>query len=1310
MSLSSPPQPATLGLATQLRTPPLDGALFSSASTNDVHSQVKKLTPAMRAEGKERSPRMFTVPQWSAKDPPRSAYSASTDGHYSSLDMARANSRGVMSDLGFEPVSPTSKTHSRTQSSPHNGFKTNGSPVMQRLYRPESPKSATPPTPQQVHTPSEVTATGAPVFNTVDFSFGSQPPLDLGITLSRPSYSTYKATSTPLARSASADAVHTPPLPPASRDDVPGTPYAAEVRVSVAQRAEKGPSFRKASLAELNAERPTSGPLFEDYRRSSSATTSTASSSARNDSQNLSVPRLRPPRASSPGGTNRPMGQGLRSSYAGSSVSDSGTATTAFYRRASSVYVPNSPGGLTAVADTTVGAGTGSQKITPGAKLPLNLLTLSRRTAHVSDVPGYIWRLNLLEKLELIMGSFLRIEDAEAILSIGNSSEKKKKRSEFRKSQIGMHTPSSDSLRQSEDNTKKFTEPKTFFSRMKRVLSVQGPPARESSSSSNAAKVVFGASLAQVAEYGFVTSMIAGQRHDLPGVCFSTVEEIYRRGQGLKVPGLMQMQGEPGRIAKLVQIYNTPPDYGEHHDLSIESIHNVTSLLKRYLRDLPEPVLDQRLWRLFQAACVDSNNSLKARVASAQIILRLLPTPNFSLLVYLVAFLSQMPLFPENKLSLATVSGIFGAMIMAPRPTPQKKPAKGEMVISGPGESVDSAGATAKKGEAALRWLLEHWSSVADGLLDADFDIDPATIVDTNADGSPDRGQKTSELAPTLDIFVPQSELHIRQPATQQEPTPLAPPIQLPRDAPAPPTHEQARSQRQPFSSVVEQHTAELDSIPRFEDVSKTYDSQPPTPVAQNNSLRRDGERLGPERSGSSADSHTSPPLDLLAAAAFAITKSPSIYQEEAGPPTPQKGIQQPHFPSPAAAVLPSPPEEVGPEREEPASIEERDDEEEEHSSPEDSTDEPPRLSSTHSSASSEHSISIKTPPQPALTHEAGSNGLSKPFDVDSRSISMRDTSVLHDVADFDETSVYSFPAPPISPTRPSPFLDPSPFLSQAEIDAAMAAEHAKEVQSMPDPPNVANYADRTGTSDSAKGDSASMQRHSKELVVEKALVLASSREMVKMEPARSAADEADDAPPPLPQKSPTPNGIRINGLPSSRTSSTLRMSDYEPLERVGAKSSPSKANPGRASATLLRSVDEQLPETQQLVEKQRQEVQSLWKQLTDLELERTAERAEMIDLRQEVESFKERMTKRLCRSLNEQEKKKLETAEHKAKDAETRVRMAQEEARRAREDLAQVEEKRRKEQADAKSQIEALEAQLGSIRAVLLGGAGLKM
>lgn len=47
-----------------------------------------------------------------------------------------------------------------------------------------------------------------------------------------------------------------------------------------------------------------------------------------------------------------------------------------------------------------------------------------------------------------------------------------------------------------------------------------------------APQVVFGVSLGTIAHYGFVQTKFGGQRYDIPGVCFSAVEEIYRRGQG----------------------------------------------------------------------------------------------------------------------------------------------------------------------------------------------------------------------------------------------------------------------------------------------------------------------------------------------------------------------------------------------------------------------------------------------------------------------------------------------------------------------------------------------------------------------------------------------------------------------------------------------------------------------------------------------------------------------------------------------------------------------------------------------------------
>lgn len=167
--------------------------------------------------------------------------------------------------------------------------------------------------------------------------------------------------------------------------------------------------------------------------------------------------------------------------------------------------------------------------------------------------------------------------------------------------------------------------------------------------------------------------------------------------------------------------------------------------LKQYLRDLPEPVLDQRLWRMYLSACVDSTKSLKVRVACAQIILRLLPTPSFSLLVYLVAFFSQMPLFPENRISLESVASIFGAATLAPRPVPaSSSPKQGKSLhITGPTEKYEAIGASAKKAQDGLLWLLQQWSLVADGLLDQDFDIHVDSVLERET--APESGENHDE-------------------------------------------------------------------------------------------------------------------------------------------------------------------------------------------------------------------------------------------------------------------------------------------------------------------------------------------------------------------------------------------------------------------------------------------------------------------------------------------------------------------------------------------------------------------------------------
>ena len=46
----------------------------------------------------------------------------------------------------------------------------------------------------------------------------------------------------------------------------------------------------------------------------------------------------------------------------------------------------------------------------------------------------------------------------------------------------------------------------------------------------------------------------------------------------MNTPGFMKLAGEGGRVTRLMEIYNGGPDYGDSFDLSLESIHVVTSL------------------------------------------------------------------------------------------------------------------------------------------------------------------------------------------------------------------------------------------------------------------------------------------------------------------------------------------------------------------------------------------------------------------------------------------------------------------------------------------------------------------------------------------------------------------------------------------------------------------------------------------------------------------------------------------------------------------------------------------------------------
>lgn len=78
------------------------------------------------------------------------------------------------------------------------------------------------------------------------------------------------------------------------------------------------------------------------------------------------------------------------------------------------------------------------------------------------------------------------------------------------------------------------------------------------------------------------------------------------------------------------------------------------------------------------------------QLSIAQILLRFLPSPNLSLLVYLCAFFTQLPLCPENGLQLEDVARIFGHRLLG--------------------------GSVKLMSQRMMMWLLTRWHRISEGL------------------------------------------------------------------------------------------------------------------------------------------------------------------------------------------------------------------------------------------------------------------------------------------------------------------------------------------------------------------------------------------------------------------------------------------------------------------------------------------------------------------------------------------------------------------------------------------------------------------
>ncbi|XP_041805339.1 rho GTPase-activating protein 29-like isoform X2 [Chelmon rostratus] len=171
----------------------------------------------------------------------------------------------------------------------------------------------------------------------------------------------------------------------------------------------------------------------------------------------------------------------------------------------------------------------------------------------------------------------------------------------------------------------------------------------------------------------------------IPFIIKKCTSEIESRA--LSIKGIYRVNGAKSRVEKLCQAFENGKDLVELSDLSP---HDISNVLKLYLRQLPEPMILYRYYNDFiglakecQRVIVEEANKpqspqteekggpsvqLKRVIFKIRDSLRQLPTANYRTLRFLIAHLNRVTeQAEENKMTASNLGIIFGPTLVKPR-------------------------------------------------------------------------------------------------------------------------------------------------------------------------------------------------------------------------------------------------------------------------------------------------------------------------------------------------------------------------------------------------------------------------------------------------------------------------------------------------------------------------------------------------------------------------------------------------------------------------------------------------------------------
>ncbi|KAK0153453.1 Rho GTPase-activating protein 24 [Merluccius polli] len=137
------------------------------------------------------------------------------------------------------------------------------------------------------------------------------------------------------------------------------------------------------------------------------------------------------------------------------------------------------------------------------------------------------------------------------------------------------------------------------------------------------------------------------------------------RQRGLREEGLFRLPGQANLVKELQDAF----DCGEKPSFDRDTdVHTVASLLKLYLRELPEPVVPFSLYDDFLACTKLLGKDDATGVAELRKLVQRLPPVNYNLLTYICRFLDEVQSYSGvNKMSVQNLATVFGPNILRPK-------------------------------------------------------------------------------------------------------------------------------------------------------------------------------------------------------------------------------------------------------------------------------------------------------------------------------------------------------------------------------------------------------------------------------------------------------------------------------------------------------------------------------------------------------------------------------------------------------------------------------------------------------------------